>query len=330
MATEEKQVVEETAVVPGKMEFRLISPTESNFLKHIEWNKEELLAAVRSKVTSYEGIVYTEETVKSAKNDRAELNNLVKAIDERRKKVKEVINQPYAEFEKELKEITDLIKKQSAEIDEQVKAFETAEKEEKKAKIMEAYEKAIGNLAEILPFSKVFDQRYLNKTCKLASAIAEVQKKIEQVKTDLETIESVCGKYKLNAKDVYVRTLDLSKAMAEEKRLKDLEEKLEAERIQKEKAAEERRKAEEARKAEAERIRTICVTAIGTLIIERVARKIYSEIKERYEARIEDRKNGFAYGKYLDNIAYAYGMKRKFFEPDKEFRARILEQIRGI
>ena len=82
-----------------------------------------------------------------------------------------------------------------------------------------------------------------------------MQKKIEQVKTDLETIESVCGKYKLNAKDIYVRTLDLSKAMAEEKRLKDLEEKLEAERIQKEKAAEERRKAEEARKAEAERIR---------------------------------------------------------------------------
>lgn len=179
--------------------------------------------------------------------------NLV--IDERRKKVKEVLNQPYAEFEKELKEITDLIKKQSAEIDEQVKAFETAEKEEKRAKIMEAYEKAVGNLAEILPFSKVFDQRYLNKTCKLESAIADVQKKIEQVKTDLETIESVCGKYKLNAKDIYVRTLDLSKAMAEEKRLKDLEEKLEAERIQKEKAAEERRKAEEARKAEAERIR---------------------------------------------------------------------------
>ena len=242
MAGEEKQiVVEETTVVPGKMEFRLISPTESNFLKHIEWNKEELLAAVRSKVALYEGIVYTEETVKTAKNDRAELNNLVKAIDERRKKVKEVINQPYAEFEKELKEITDLIKKQSAEIDEQVKAFETAEKEEKRAKIMEAYEKAVGNLAEILPFSKVFDQRYLNKTCKLESAIADVQKKIEQVKTDLETIESVCGKYKLNAKDIYVRTMDLSKAMAEEKRLKDLEEKLEAERIQKEKAEAEKK-----------------------------------------------------------------------------------------
>lgn len=31
---------------------------------------------------------------------------------------------------------------------------------------------------------------------------------------------------------------------------------------------------------------------------------------------------------YLNNIAYAYGMKRRFFESDKEFRARILEQIR--
>lgn len=251
MATEEKQVVEETAVAPGKMEFRLISPTESGFLKHIEWNKEELLMAVRNKVASYEGIVYTEETVKSAKNDRAELNNLVKAIDERRKRVKEVINQPYAEFEKELKEITDLIKKQSAEIDEQVKAFEAAEKEEKKAKIMEAYENAIGNLEEILPFSKVFDQRYLNKTYKLETAISEVQKRIEQVKTDLETIESVCGTYKLNAKDMYVRTMDLSKAMAEEKRLKDLEEKLEAERIRKE---EEQKEIERQKKAEEERI----------------------------------------------------------------------------
>ncbi len=75
---------------------------------------------------------------------------------------------------------------------------------------------------------------------------------------------------------------------------------------------------------------TICVTAIATLIIERVARKIYSEVKERYETRIEDRRNGFAYGEYLNNIAYAYGMKRKFFESDKEFRARILERIRGL
>ena len=57
---------------------------------------------------------------------------------------------------------------------------------------------------------------------------SEIVDKIDTVKTDLETIDSLDSKYKLNAKDVYIKTLDLSKALAENKRLADLEEKLEA------------------------------------------------------------------------------------------------------
>lgn len=86
--TVEAEVVE-TAVVPaGKMEFRLINPTEDGFLRRIQWNKEELEAAVRAKIAGYENVVYTEENIKAAKNDRAELNKLIKAIEERRKQVK--------------------------------------------------------------------------------------------------------------------------------------------------------------------------------------------------------------------------------------------------
>ena len=252
---EERVQAEVVETPPAKMEFRLINPTEAGFLKHIEWNKEELEAAVKAKVDSYKGIVYTEETLKSAKADRAELNNLLKAIEDRRKKVKEIINQPYSDFEKELKSVTALIKRQTEEIGKQIDSFEDKQKEEKKQKIQDAYNSAIGDLKEILPFTKVFDTRYLNKTYKLNTAISEVKAKIEQVKTDLSTIESVCGKYALNAKDVYVRTLDLSKALAEEKRLKELEEKLEAEKIRKQKEEEERKKAEEQRRIEAERRR---------------------------------------------------------------------------
>lgn len=252
---EERVQTEVVETPPAKMEFRLINPTETGFLKHIEWNKAELEAAVKAKVDSYKGIVYTEETLKSAKADRAELNNLLKAIEDRRKKVKEIINQPYSDFEKELKSVTALIKSQTEEIGKQIDSFEDKQKEEKKQKIQEAYDSAIGDLKEILPFTKVFDTRYLNKTYKLNTAISEVKAKIEQVKTDLSTIESVCGKYALNAKDVYVRTLDLSKALAEEKRLKELEEKLEAEKIRKQKEEEERKKAEEQRRIESERLR---------------------------------------------------------------------------
>lgn len=79
---------------PATMEFRLINPTEDGFLRVIKWNKEELEAAVRQKIADYENVVYTEENMQQAKNDRAELNKLTKAIEDRRKEVKKKINEP--------------------------------------------------------------------------------------------------------------------------------------------------------------------------------------------------------------------------------------------
>lgn len=246
--TVEAEVVETAMVPTGKMEFRLINPTEDGFLRRIQWNKEELEAAVRAKIAGYENVVYTEENIKAAKNDRAELNKLIKAIEERRKQVKNIINEPYAVFEAELKEITALINEPVALIDQQVKAFEEKQKEEKKAAIKATYDENIGDLVEVLPFEKIFDSRYLNQTYKLATAQKEIKDKIDTVKTDLETIDSLDSKYKLNAKDVYIKTLDLSKALAENKRLADLEEKLEADKRRKAEEEAERKRQEEIRK----------------------------------------------------------------------------------
>lgn len=258
---EEKAMVHETEVVvapPAKMEFRLINPTEDDFLRTIKWNREELEAAVRSKVASYQNVVYTEDNLKQAKADRAELNKLTDAIEERRKRVKSIIMEPYTTFDAEVKEVLELIKEPTSLIDAQIKAFEDQQKEEKKKSIRESYDEEIGDLAAVFPFEKVFDSRYLNKTYKLSTAQADVKRKVEKVRTDLETIDSLDSKYKLNAKDVYIKTLDISKALAENKRLSDLEKKLEAEKRRKEEEAakrmkeeeEQRRREEECRKAE--------------------------------------------------------------------------------
>ena len=99
-----------------------------------------------------------------------------------------------------------------------------------------------------MPFERIFDSRYLNQTYKLATAQKEIVDKIDTVKTDLETIDSLDSKYKLNAKDVYIKTLDLSKALAENKRLADLEEKLEADKRRKAEEEAERKRQEEIRK----------------------------------------------------------------------------------
>ena len=246
-------------VVQQKLEFRLINPTESGFLQKIDWNKEELEAAVRKKMEDYENVVYTEDTLGQAKNDRAELNKLIKAIEDRRKQVKNILNEPYKQFEAEVKEVVDLIQKPVALIDRQVKDFEDKEKSEKQEKLKETFTEAAGDLISVLTFEKVFDQKYLNKTFKLSDAQKEIREKVETVQRDLDTIDSLESKYKLNAKDVYISTLDLPKALAENKRLTDLEEKLEAdnrrkaeEEAERQRLEEERRKEEEARKAEEE------------------------------------------------------------------------------
>ncbi|MEZ3504914.1 MAG: DUF1351 domain-containing protein [Lachnospiraceae bacterium] len=254
------------APVKAEMEFRLINPTEGGFLKRIEWNRDELEAAVKAKAAEYEGITYTDDTIQAAKADRAELNKLKAAIEDRRKIVKKVINEPYTVFEKELKDITALIEKPVSDIDKQIKDYENQKKEEKKGQIREAYSAAIGELEKVIPFEKLFDPRYLNATYSLQKAIADIQGKVEKVKTDLQTIDEMCSDYKTNAQDVYLKTLDLSKAMAEEKRLRELKEKMEADRRAKEEAERRRieqeeqrrqelarRQAEEAKRREAER-----------------------------------------------------------------------------
>lgn len=142
-----------------KMEIRLVNPTEDGFLQRIDWNKAELEANVRSIVAAYQGLVYTEDTVSDAKNDRAALRKLLNEIEDRRKLVKKKCMEPYEAFESDLKDVTALIKEQIDIIDGQVKEYENSVKEEKKARLQDVYTEAIGELAEVLPFVRRFQPR---------------------------------------------------------------------------------------------------------------------------------------------------------------------------
>lgn len=235
-----------------KMEIRLVNPTEDGFLQKIDWNKAELEANVRSIVEAYQGLVYTEDTVSDAKNDRAALRKLLNEIEDRRKLVKKKCMEPYEVFENDLKDVTVLIKEQISIIDGQVKEYENGVKEEKKARLQDVYAETIGELAEVLPFERVFETQYLNVSFKESKTATEIQEKIQRVKSDLAAIDALDSKYKLNAKDVYVRTLDMSQAMAENARLIKFEEQMEADRKRKAEEEERRRAEAEARAKEAE------------------------------------------------------------------------------
>lgn len=263
-----------------KMGIRLVNPTEDGFLQRIDWNKAELEANVRSIVAAYQGLAYTEDTISDAKNDRAALRKLLNEIEDRRKLVKKKCMEPYEAFNSDLEDVTVLIKEQISAIDGYVKECENRVKEEKKVRLQDVYTEAIGELAEVLPFERVFEAQYLNMSFKESKAATEIQEKIQRVKSDLAVIDALDSKYKLNAKDVYARTLDMSQAMAENARLIKFEEQMEADRKRKAEEEERRRAEAEARAKEAEERR--CQEA------ERIA----AERAEREKVLTEQRTQG--------------------------------------
>ena len=224
------------------------NPHEGEFLKHIDWNKEEFMELVASITEQYEGLTYTEDQMKSAKADRAKLNAMKKAISDRRIQVKKAVMEPYTKFEAEVSEITTLIDKPIAMIDSQIKEYEERTKEEKKAALKKHFVEIAADLEGILTFDRVFDQRYLNVSVSLNKAKADIQGKVDRVHTDLGSLESFCeDKYLAIAKDTYIRTLNVSEALAEAKRLQEFDRKAEEERLRREEEAEEARCVAEAK-----------------------------------------------------------------------------------
>ena len=61
------------------MELKIYNPQEDGFVQKIEWNYEELKTEVAAAADEYAVSVYTDETIKQAKADRAKLNKFVDA-----------------------------------------------------------------------------------------------------------------------------------------------------------------------------------------------------------------------------------------------------------
>ena len=119
---------------------------ENQLLKTMEstgittWPFDEINLALDNLLEKYKGKVYTEESYKSAKSDKQELNAINKRIEEKRKEYKKICLAPYNAIEDEIKALTKKIKEQISEIDEYTKAVDEKEKADKKTKIKEYYD----------------------------------------------------------------------------------------------------------------------------------------------------------------------------------------------
>ena len=201
------------------MEFRLLAPSESGFLKAISFNKEELLTELKNRLSKYDGIAYTEEQLKDAKADRAALNKFKDAIEAERKKIKAKHLEPYERFEADVKEVLALIDKPIGLIDGQIKNFEEQKKEEKKKLIEDFYNTNIGDYFILFPLVSFFNPKWLNATYKLTDIYNEIGAEIKKFQDDLKVISDLKTPFEEQIKDKYIQTHDLSSALAENARL---------------------------------------------------------------------------------------------------------------
>jgi hypothetical protein len=211
------------------MEFKLITPKEAEFLKEIRFNKEEIIGELKNRLGKYEGIRYGKEQIREAKGDRATLNKFKEAIEGRRKEIKKRCLEPYERFEKEVKEVLGYIEKPIKAIDEQIKGYEEKGREEKREAIEGHYRESIGSLQveELLPLSKIFNEKWLNATYKIGEIKDEISGTIEKFMKGLEVITSLKMEYEGQIKDKYIETLDLTAALAEKERLEEQKRRLE-------------------------------------------------------------------------------------------------------
>ncbi|MDE5582443.1 MAG: DUF1351 domain-containing protein [Ruminococcus sp.] len=152
-------------------------------------NFEELRQAIMPKISFYKSLVVTEDTVKSAKSDRAELNRLKKVIDDERKKIKACYLMPYQAIEDECKQLIDLIDEPIKAIDGQLKAIDEQALQVKKQALEEHFRGE--NPPDFIRLEDVLPVRWKNKSEKTESLKAEISAKISVIKTDFDYLNNM-------------------------------------------------------------------------------------------------------------------------------------------
>lgn len=167
--------------------------------------------------------VVTEETVKENKKMLAAANKVIRAVEEKRKEIKFFINEPYLELERQMKDITSVIKEAEQVAREKVNELDEKEREEKRLALLSEWESRIHHYPfnDFIGFDRWLKPNHLNKSSSFNKTIDEMVEWLEKTKK-----EWVLASEEENLLLEYVETLDLAEAMLNVKKRQDEKERL--------------------------------------------------------------------------------------------------------
>lgn len=200
------------------MENELTVRVQQPVIPAMIWNKEEVQKNLDEMLAAYTGRVYTPESIKGAKEDRAKINKWSKQLGEALTAAKKMYMDPLNDFTSGIKEMQGKCAVAAGAIDAQVKAVEQAEKDEKAAALRLVYQDCIGELEPLLSFERLLDHRWLNKTFALSQAEKALRQAVENVRSDLAFLRETCGQDVEACTTEYLRDFSVNAAVREHNR----------------------------------------------------------------------------------------------------------------
>lgn len=186
----------------------------------IRFNFEELKTAITEKTEQYTKIVYTDENIKAAKEDRADLNRLKKALnDERIRRQKEYMG-PFDEFKRQIDEIIGIIDKPVQSIDRQVKEFEAIKQDEKRMNIEDMFKNML--FPEFVNLDKLWNPKWANASYSMKQIEEELLMAKDNIIRNCQTLATLPN-YSHEAVIFYQKTLDMGGALAKVTELAEVE-----------------------------------------------------------------------------------------------------------
>lgn len=253
-------------------------------------NYEPLKAAAQDMAAVYGSQLVSVDAIKDAKTDMAMLRKLAKSASDMRIKIEREHAAKIATVTKQLKEVAGIFTDAAAKIDSQVRAYDEERKAARMEELKQIYAEEIGDMADIIPFEKLFRQDWLNKTTSDKTVRGDIQTAVINAQAGIEQIRAMGSVHENAIIAAFLERLNLIDALNTKKRLEDMD------------AAMERRK-EEARKAEEQKVEEQPVEEIPDLPFDEDPEQIMDftfTVKGATEAHLEAltaflEENGFDY-----------------------------------
>lgn len=165
----------------------------------------------------------TDEDFDNAKERCAQLNKMIKFIEDKRKEVKKEYNRPYEIFEKATKEVVAVLSTAREHQWSQVTKAEEEAKEQKKQRLREYWEKLNSeSIGGYRTFEQIFESlggKWLNKGTKIEVVFGEMQVLLENQITDITAINSLNSEFQVSLLEYYKDGHNVSEVISYNNRL---------------------------------------------------------------------------------------------------------------